>query len=108
MGWGLFGGTHWLPRLAVATLLTGVPQIEALTELDLSSVPSRIGAMSHPHPSYLPRTALGHPAENLHYAAVIATMTGAAEVGHYLKGLSDAVGPVTPNFTALPASPDNL
>jgi len=97
-----------LPRYAVATLLSGVPQIEALTELDLSSVPARISAMNHPSPSYLPKVALGHPAENLHYAALIARMTGAVEVGDYLKGLSDAVGPVTPNFTALPPSPDNL
>lgn len=97
-----------LPRSAVATLLSGVPQIEALAALDLSSVPARISAMNHPEPSYLPHSALGHPAENLHYAAVIARMTGAAGVGNYLKGLSDAVGPVTPNFTALPVSPDNL
>ncbi len=97
-----------LPRAAVATLLSGVPQIEALTELDLSSVPSRISPMSHPHPAYTPTSALGHPAENLHYAAVIAKMTGAAQVGDYLKKLSDAIGPVTPNFTVLPASPDNL
>lgn len=100
--------TLGLPRSAVATLLSGVPQIEALTDLDLSSIPARISAMNHPEPSYLPHVALGHPAENLHYAAIIARMTGATGVGNYLKGLSDAVGPVTPNFTALPASPDNL
>ena len=97
-----------LPRSAVATLLSGVPQIEALTEIDLAAVPSRISAMEHPHPAYRPRVALGDPAQNLHYAALIATMTGAMEVGSYLARLSDAVGPVTPNFTALPASPDNL
>jgi hypothetical protein len=97
-----------LPRSAVATLLAGVPQIEALTELDVSTVPARVSAMNRPHPSYLPRVALGHPAQNLHYAALIARMTGALDVAIYLKSLSDAVGPVTPNFTALPASPDNL
>jgi hypothetical protein len=97
-----------LPRAAVATLLSGVPQVVWDSELDLSSVPTRISRANHPEPTYSPRVALGHPAQNLHYAAFIARMTGAPQVGHYLERLAAAVGPVTPKFAASRASPDSL
>jgi hypothetical protein len=96
------------PRAAIATLLSGVPFFDALSAVDLSSVPARVSRTAQPDPVYRPRVALGHPAQNLHYAAVIARMTGAVQLGDYLKGLSDALGPVTPKFAAFRASADNL
>lgn len=97
-----------LPRAAVATLLAGVPPLEGLEEADLSEIPTRIQPSSQPAPAYAPHVALGHPAQNVHYAAVIARATGAPRLGHYLTRLSDALGPVEPKFATLPASPDNL
>lgn len=96
------------PRAAIASLLAGVPRIEGMEEVDLSSVPDRIQSAVRPTPTYDPPVALGHPARNLRYASTIAHATGAARLGVYLAGLSNALGPVEPKFTALPASPANL
>jgi hypothetical protein len=96
------------PRAAIATLLAGVPRIEGIEGVDLSSVPLRIQSSVRPAPVYEPRVALGHPARNLHYGSTIAHATGATRLGTYLAGLSEAVGPVQPKFAALPASPANL
>ncbi len=96
------------PRVAIATLLAGVPQIDGVEDLDLSSVPLQIQPAARPAPAYEPPVALGHPARNLHYASTIANATGAKQLATYFARLSDAMGPVQPKFTALPASPANL
>jgi hypothetical protein len=96
------------PRAAIAALLGGVPRVEGIEELDLSSVPLRSRPSEQPVPVYEPRVALGHPARNLHYASMIARATGATRLGTYLAGLSEALGPVQPKFAASPASPANL
>jgi hypothetical protein len=96
------------PRAAIASLLSGVPRADGIEEIDLSSVPSRAERAVRPAPAYEPRVALGHAARNLHYASTIANATGARSLAAYLAGLSEAMGPVQPNFTALPASPANL
>ncbi|UCH29631.1 MAG: hypothetical protein JSV06_01015, partial [Myxococcales bacterium] len=97
-----------LPRTAIATLLSGVSRIEGLQDVDFAEIPRRIAPSRQPDPSYAPPVALGHPAQNLHYASVIAHSTGARKLAHYFAGLSDAVGPVEPKFATLPVSPDNL
>jgi len=96
------------PRAAIETLLAGVPTIEGMEKVDLSSVPLRIQPSMRPAPAYAPRVALGHPARNLHYASTIANATGATRLGTYFARLSDAEGPVQPKFNALPAAPANL
>lgn len=96
------------PRTAIASLLAGVPRIQGIEEVDLSAVPSRIEPSVRPAPSYAPRVALGDAARNLHYASTIALATGAADLAAYFAHWSDALGPVQPKFTALPASPANL
>jgi hypothetical protein len=96
------------PRAAIASLLSGVPEVEGIEPVDLSSVPTRIQPSVRPAPAYEPRVALGHAARNLHYASTIANATGATPLGTYFAGLSEALGPVQPKFTALPASPANL
>jgi hypothetical protein len=96
------------PRAAIASLLGGVPRIDGMEEVDLSSVPDRIQPAVRPTPSYDPPVALGHPARNLQYASTIAHATGATRLGVYLARLSNALGPAQPKFTALPASPANL
>jgi hypothetical protein len=96
------------PRVAIASLLAGVPEIAGIEELDLSSVPLHIEPSLRPAPAYEPPVALGHPARNLHYASTIANATGATRLGTYFAGLSETMGPVQPKFTALPASPANL
>ena len=96
------------PRVAIATLLAGVPRIDQIEDLDLSSVPRRIQPAMRPAPAYEPPVALGHPARNLHYASTIANATGARRLAIYFAALSEAMGPVQPKFTALPASPANL
>jgi hypothetical protein len=96
------------PRAAIATLLSGVPLSDGIEELSLDSVPERIQASTRPVPSYDPQVALGHPAQNLHYASVIAHATGATGLAIYLAGLSAAMGPVQPKFAPRPASPANL
>ena len=96
------------PRAAIASLLSGVPPVAGIEQVDLSSVPARIQPSVRPAPSYEPRVALGDGARNLHYASTIANATGATPLGTYFAGLSEALGPVQPKFTALPASPANL
>jgi len=96
------------PRAAIASLLSGVPGVEGIEQADLSSVPARILPSVRPAPAYEPRVALGDAARNLHYASTIANATGATPLGAYFAGLSEALGPVQPKFTALPASPANL
>ncbi|MFZ1866098.1 MAG: DUF2723 domain-containing protein [Polyangiales bacterium] len=95
-------------RAAIGTLLEGVPGTELPNDIDLSSVPTRVRPSLRPHPVYGPRVALGHPAQNLHYAATIANATGAKRLASYFLEWSKALGPVEPKFTTLPASPDNL
>ena len=96
------------PRAAIASLVSGVPRVGGIEELDLSSVPTRIRPSVRPVPAYEPRVALGHAARNLHYASVIAGATGASSLAAYLSGVSNAMGPVQPKFTPLSASPANL
>lgn len=96
------------PRAAIASLLAGVPRFHGIEEVDLSSVPARIEPSVRPAPSYAPPAALGDAARNLHYASTIANATGAAQLATYFVGWSNALGPVQPKFTALPASPANL
>jgi hypothetical protein len=96
------------PRAAIASLLSGVPRVEGIEELDLSSVPARIQPSVRPVPAYEPRVALGHAARNLHYASVIAGATGAGSLAAYLSTVSYAMGPVQPKFTPMPTSPANL
>ena len=96
------------PRVAIASLLSGVPQVEGLQQVDLSSVPPRIQPSVRPTPAYEPRVALGDAARNLHYASTIANATGAVPLAAYFAGWSEVMGPVQPKFTALPASPANL
>jgi hypothetical protein len=96
------------PRAAIASLLSGVPHLEGIEQVDLSSVPARIQPSVRPAPAYEPRVALGDAARNLHYASTIANATGAIPLAAYLSGWSEVMGPVQPKFTALPASPANL
>ena len=96
------------PRAAIASLLSGVPRVEGIEQVDLSSVPARIQPSVRPAPAYEPRVALGHAARNLHYASTIASATGAISLAAYFAGWSEVMGPVQPKFTALPASPANL
>jgi len=96
------------PRAAIASLLSGVPHVEGLGQVDLSSVPLRIRPSVRPAPAYEPRVALGDAARNLHYASTIATATGAIPLAAYFASWSEVMGPVQPKFTALPASPANL
>lgn len=96
------------PRVAIATLLAGVPRLDSLDEESLSSVPERIQPAVRPAPSYDPPAALGHPARNLDYASKIAAATGATDLARYLARLSDALGPVEPKIASMPASPANL
>ena len=96
------------PRAAIATLLAGAPSFEGLDEAGLASVPERIAPSVQPRPVYEPQVALGHPAQNLHYASVIARATGALRLAEFLAVESDARGPVEPKFTTFAASPDNL
>jgi hypothetical protein len=96
------------PRAAIATLLSGVPRTDGIEEPSLDSVPERIPPSTRPVPAYDPPVALGHPAENLHYASIIARATGATRLGIYFAGLSAAMGPVQPKFASQPASPANL
>ncbi|HET6416322.1 MAG TPA: DUF2723 domain-containing protein [Polyangiales bacterium] len=96
------------PRAAIATLLSGVPRTDGIEEPNLDSVPERIPRLIRPVPSYDPPVALGHPAQNLHYASIIAHETGATGLGIYFAGLSAAMGPVQPKFASRPAAPANL
>jgi hypothetical protein len=96
------------PRAAIASLLSGVPHLEGIEQVDLSSVPARIQPSVRPAPAYEPRVALGDAARNLHYASTIANATGAIPLAAYLSGWSEVMGPVQPKFTALPASPASL
>jgi len=96
------------PRAAIASLLSGVPRVEGIEQVDLSSVPARIQPSVRPAPVYEPRVALGNAARNLHYASTIANATGAIPLAAYFSGWSEVMGPVQPKFTALPASPANL
>jgi hypothetical protein len=100
--------TQGFPRAAIASLLSGVPRVEGIEQVDLSSVPTRIQPSVRPAPAYEPRVALGHAARNLHYASTIANATGAVALAAYFAGWSEVMGPVQPKFTALPASPANL
>lgn len=96
------------PRAAISTLLEGIPDIARLRDIDLSTIPRRIPPAIRPKPGYQPRVALGHPAQNLHYASVIAHATGAGQLARYFSEWSKSAGPVEPKFTPLPASPGNL
>ncbi|MEM7434199.1 MAG: DUF2723 domain-containing protein [Myxococcota bacterium] len=99
---------HGLARSAVTSLLAGVPLEDGLDEVDLSVIPERVEPQSSPAPDYDPRTALGHPAKNLHYASLIARATHATDLAAYFETLAEALGPVTPKFTGMPSSPANL
>ena len=96
------------PRVAIATLLAGVPWFDGVDEDGLSGVPAQIEPRVRPAPLYEPAVALGHPARNLHYASSIAEATGAPGLARNLAELSKAMGPVEPKFATLPASPANL
>ncbi len=96
------------PRAAIASLLSGVSDVDGIDEVDFAEIPERIEPSDQPVPSYTPHVALGHPAQNLHYAAVIAKATGATAIARTFLGLSEALGPVEPKFAILPASPGNL
>ncbi|MBW2509468.1 MAG: hypothetical protein JRE81_12605, partial [Deltaproteobacteria bacterium] len=96
------------PRAAIATLLAGVPAPEGSPDVDPSEVPARIAPSIQAIPTYEPHVALGAPAQNLHYAAVIARATGAATLAGRLEDLSNVAGPVEPKFATSSASPDNL
>lgn len=96
------------PRIAIATLLAGVPRVDGFDEDNLLRVPARIPAAVRPAPSYTPPVALGHPARNLDYASRIADATGAPELARYLADLSAAMGPVEPKFASMADSPANL
>ena len=100
--------THGLPRAAVEVLLAGVPASDGLETVDLSLLPPRIDPEALPPPAYEPHVALGHPARNLHYAALIARATRAPQLAEYLEHLSDALGPVEPKFANFARSPANL
>ena len=80
----------------------------ALGETDLAQIPPRIEPSMKPVPTYEPRVALGHPAQNLHYASSIANALNAIDLGAQLLALSEAIGPVQPKFTTAPSSPANL
>lgn len=97
-----------LPRAAIASLLAGVPVLDGMRNIELSEIPQRIGPELRPPPAYEPHVALGDPAQNLHYASLIARATGADLLATQLSSLSDALGPVEPKFATIPASPDNL
>lgn len=97
---------HGLPRSAVSALLAGVPPQDE--DIDLSAIPERIEPQRVPAPRYEPAVALGHPARNLHYAALIARATRAEDLAIYFEQLADALGPVTPNFAGLSSTPANL
>ncbi|MEM9072879.1 MAG: DUF2723 domain-containing protein [Myxococcota bacterium] len=94
-------------RAAVDVLLSGVPVADS-TGIDLSTIPERIVAQEVSAPRYEPAVALGHPARNLHYAAMIARATHAEELATYFSELADALGPVTPKTTGSRPSPANL
>jgi hypothetical protein len=96
------------PRAAIASLLAGVPRVQGIEDVELSSVPARIEPSVRPAPAYAPRVALGDAARNLHYASMIANATGATGLAAYFASWSNVLGPVQPKFTALPASPANL
>lgn len=96
------------PRVAIKTLLEGVPGAELRDEIDLSSIPTRTRPSHAPRPEYEPRVALGHPAQNLHYASVIAGATGATALARYFSEWSRSLGPVEPKLTREPASADSL
>ncbi|MDH3729492.1 MAG: hypothetical protein OER77_18350, partial [Myxococcales bacterium] len=100
--------THGLPRAAVEVLLTGVPAIDGLETVDLSPLPPRADPKARPSPMYEPDVALGHPARNLHYAALIARTSRAPQLADYFERLSNALGPVEPKFTSFARSPANL
>ena len=100
--------THGLPRAAVEVLLAGVPVIDGLETVDLSLLPPRIDPQALPPPAYEPHVALGHPARNLHYAALIARATRVPQLAEYFERLSDALGPVEPKFANFAGSPANL
>jgi hypothetical protein len=100
--------TQGFPRAAIDALLEGVPGRGTRDEIDLSSVPARIPPAMRPRPVYAPRVALGHPAQNLHYASIIADATGARRLATHLSRWSKALGPAEPKFATLPDSPDNL
>jgi hypothetical protein len=95
-------------RVAIETLLEGVPGIELRSEVDLSSVPTRVEPLLRPRPVYEPHVALGHPAQNLHYASLIANQTGAATLAAYFSEWSKALGPVRLKFATQPGSADSL
>ncbi|MEM7136909.1 MAG: DUF2723 domain-containing protein [Myxococcota bacterium] len=99
---------HGLARAAVASLLAGVPRQDGLDAVDLSVIPERVDPQSSPAPDYDPRTALGHPAKNLHYASLIARATHANDLAVYFESLAEALGPVTPKFTGMPTTPASL
>jgi len=96
------------PRVAISTLLAGVPRLDGFTEDALSSVPTRTERLSISAPVYEPPSALGHPAQNLHYASTIARATGAAALAQELARLSELMGPVAPKIAASPGSPASL
>ncbi len=96
------------PRAAVSALLAGVPGLQRLEEVDLSAIPPRIEPKMHPAPVYEPRVALGHPAQNLHYAATILRAVDATSLSEQFMALSEALGPVQPKFTSVSTSPANL
>lgn len=97
-----------LARAAIAALLSGVPRTAGSPEVDLAEVSERIPRGERPVPLYAPRVALGHPAQNLHYAALIARAAGARKLARHLSVWSDALGPVEPKFATSPASADTL
>ena len=96
------------PRAAVSTLLAGVPGLQRVEDADLSPIPPRIEPRMHPVPAYEPRVALGHPAQNLHYAATIMRAVDATALSAQFMALSEALGPVQPKFASGTASPANL
>jgi len=79
-----------------------------LPDVDASEVPARVAPEIRVTPIYEPHVAPGAPAQNLHYAAVIARATGAAALASRLEELSNVADPVEPKFATSPASPDNL
>jgi hypothetical protein len=100
--------TQGFPRTAIATLLAGVPHLEGFDVDALAAVPERAEPLRIPPPEYQPPVALGHPAQNLHYASTIAAATGATALALKLEALSGAMGPVAPKIADLPTSPANL
>lgn len=99
---------HGFPRAAVQVILAGVPGVPELESIDLSSIPARVAWLSIPPPAYDPPVALGHPAQNLHYAAVIAQAMGAAALAERFQSLSQGFGSVEPKFTGFVLPPANL